>query len=133
VDAQLSGTDDNDLVITLRGEIDLTNTDDLLRRLVDLAHPATGRIALDLSEVGFMDCAGLHMLVAIERHIRAGGGSVRIVAASPAVTRLFELISQVGGSPSAFAPGHPPAALVRTHLPLTKRRPPTAPARARPR
>jgi anti-anti-sigma factor len=133
VDAQLSGTDDNDLVITVRGEIDLANTDDLLQRLIVLAHPGSGSFALDLSQVGFMDCAGLRMLAAIDRHIQVRSGSLRITAASPEVARLFALIGPIVASPHAYVPRRSSVGIVRTHLPLSKRRPPSAPARARPR
>jgi ABC-type transporter Mla MlaB component len=47
----------------------------------------------NLTQVDFMDCAGLRMLAAINQHIKTRGGSMRVVAASPAVTRLFELIA----------------------------------------
>jgi anti-anti-sigma factor len=133
VDAHLSGNEDSDLMITVRGEIDLANAAGLLRRLIVLAHPATGEISLDLSQVSFMDCAGLHMLAAMDRHIRARGGSMRVVAASPAVARLFELVSPLVLLPNDYAPRRPPAGLTRTGPPTSKRRPPSAPSRARPR
>jgi anti-anti-sigma factor len=93
VDADLSGSNHRSFTIAVRGEVDLSNTGILLRRLIDLAHSTTGEIALDLTQVDFMDCAGLRMLAAINQHIKTRGGSMRVVAASPAVTRLFELIA----------------------------------------
>jgi anti-anti-sigma factor len=79
--------------ITVRGDIDLATAEDLLQRLVLLAGPATGPVALDLSEVTFIDCAGLRSLIALDRHARASGGSVRVAAASLPVARLFELVA----------------------------------------
>ena len=107
MDANLNGTSDNRLVIAVRGEIDVSNTNALLGRLIDLADPATGQTALDLSQVGFMDCAGLHMLIAIDRHIRGHGGSMNVVASSPAVDRLFELIEAFAALPAYFLPDNP--------------------------
>ena len=92
MDAFLSSTDVDHLVITVRGETDLANAGDLLSRLVLLAGAATGQIALDLSQVTFMDCAGLRTLAEIDRLVTAGGGSVRVASVSPAVARLFELV-----------------------------------------
>jgi anti-anti-sigma factor len=77
--------------ITVRGDIDLAAAGDLLLRLLTLAGPATGPIALDLSQVTFIDSAGLQTLVALDRHARAAGGSVHVAAASLPVARLFEL------------------------------------------
>jgi len=104
MDAFLSGTDENHLTITVRGETDLATADDLLIRLVVLAGAATGQIALDLSQVTFMDCAGLRTLAAIERHVTASGGSIRVAAVSPEVARLFELADPRGALPHILAP-----------------------------
>lgn len=117
MDASLSGTDDKQFVIAVRGEIDLGNTDSLLRRLVDLAHPCTGKVAFDLSQVGFIDCAGLHMLTALDRYIQARGGGMRIVAASPAVARLFELLDMLAALPAYFLPDDPGRSTVRHAVP----------------
>lgn len=91
MDAQLDGRDENRLMISVRGEIDLANADELFQRLIVLAQPTSCQIALDLSEVTFMDCAGLHMLSALDRHVRARGGAMFVAATSATVARLFEL------------------------------------------
>jgi anti-anti-sigma factor len=109
MEAFLSGTDESRLVITVRGETDLGNAGDLLLRLVVLAGTATGQIALDLSQVTFMDLAGLRTLAAIDRHVRAGGGSIRMAAVSPEVARLFELAGPHGALPHILAPPLLPA------------------------
>jgi len=90
VDAYLTN-DNHRIEIVVRGEVDLANADTLLKRLILLAHPATGEIILDLISVTFMDCAGLHAVAAVARHAQARGGSLCIGAASPAVARLFQL------------------------------------------
>lgn len=104
IDAFLSGTDENNPMITVRGETDLATADDLLIRLVVLAGAATGKITLDLSQVTFMDCAGLRTLAAIDRHVTANGGSIRVAAVSPEVARLFELVGPHGALPHILAP-----------------------------
>jgi anti-anti-sigma factor len=96
MDAISSTADDDRLTITVRGETDLANAGALLLRLVVLVGAATGEIILDLSQVTFMDCAGLRTLAAIERHVHANGGSVRVAAVSPEVARLFELAGPCG-------------------------------------
>ena len=87
MDAHLRGNDHHRAEITVRGEIDLSNTGVLPQRLIALADPATGPITLDLSQVGFIDCAGLRMPAVLDRHIQGRGGSMRIGSPSPAVAR----------------------------------------------
>jgi stage II sporulation protein AA (anti-sigma F factor antagonist) len=91
VDAYLSSHNENHVEIAVRGEVDLASAETLFQRLVVLAHPATGQIALDLTHVTFMDCAGLHAVIAIAGHVHSRGGALRIAATSPEVARLFEL------------------------------------------
>ncbi len=90
--------------ITVRGDVDLATAGDLFLRLVMLAGPATGRVALDLSQVVFIDCAGLRTLVAFDRHARTLGGSVHVAAASLPVARLFELAALHAGPAYVLAP-----------------------------
>ena len=97
--------------ITVRGEIDLATAGDLLLRLLMLAGPATGPIALDLSQVTFIDCTGLRTLIALGRHARTSGGSVQVAAASAVVARLFELIRPHVDPADIFAPPDLAAAL----------------------
>jgi anti-anti-sigma factor len=89
-----SGRHENRQLITICGEIDLVTARGLLLRLRLLVGPAPGGIALDLSRVTFMDCAGLRTLIAFEHHVRTVGGSVHVASVSPQVARLFELVGQ---------------------------------------
>lgn len=91
MDAYLSCSDGREVVVTIRGEVDLANSESLRQSLILLTHPSTGRIALDLSQVTFMDCGGLRALIALALHARSCGGGVHTAAASPEVARLFEL------------------------------------------
>lgn len=127
-------SDNNDhALIKVRGQIDWTSADILQRRLIALAHPMTGQIALDLSQVSFIDCAGLHMLTLIDQQIHAHGGQLRIVAASPAVARLIELTASLMALPECQAPRRRRIGRSRTHAPPIRRPPSQDSARARPR
>jgi anti-anti-sigma factor len=79
-------------VIAIRGEIDLATAEALSRRLKTLAEPAPQKIALDLSQVTFIDCAGFRAVATLIRQVRETGGSVHVGALSPAVMRVCELI-----------------------------------------
>lgn len=109
MDALLSAGHENHPVIAVCGEIDMANAGDFLVRLVALVGAATDKIALDLSQVAFMDCAGLRILAEIDRYVSARGGSIRVNALSPAVARLVELIGLLEPLPGIL-PLPPPGA-----------------------
>ena len=49
-------------------------------------------LLLDLSGVSFMDCAGLRALLLTQRRAGMRGGSVCLIAESPAVRRIIDLL-----------------------------------------
>src|SRR6185503_12437443 len=49
-------------------------------------------LLLDLSGVSFMDCAGLRALLMTQRLAAMRGGSVCLIAESPAVRRIIDLL-----------------------------------------
>jgi anti-anti-sigma factor len=106
MDVFLDGTNDDELLISARGEVDLADAGQLLLRLVVLFGSVTGQVALDLEQVTFMDCAGLRTLDAIEEHVRTRGGRVRVASVSPQIARIFELAGRCGVLPR-IAPTRP--------------------------
>jgi anti-anti-sigma factor len=90
-------------VIAVRGEIDVAAAEDLFLEVTALADPVGGPVLLDLSRVTFMDCAGFEAVCAVNRQLRAAGGSVRITAVSPSVARLFQLVGAAGRTPYGLA------------------------------
>ncbi|HEV3169294.1 MAG TPA: STAS domain-containing protein [Actinocrinis sp.] len=107
MDMYLNSSDDDQLLITVRGETDPASAGTLFLRLVVLAGAATGQVAIGLPQVTVVDCTELRAPDAIDRHVRASGGSVRVAAVSPAVARLLELGGPHGSLPRIFAPPAP--------------------------
>jgi anti-anti-sigma factor len=99
-----SRRDDHLYLITVRGDVDLATAGEFLLRLQLMAAPATGAIALDLSQVTFMNSAGLRALIAFEDLVRGTGAAVHVLAASLPVARLFELAGRHGDPACAPAP-----------------------------
>jgi anti-sigma B factor antagonist len=121
MDVFLSGHDQGRSIITVTGDIDLATAGDLLDRLTTLIGSARRNFGLDLSDVTFIDCAGLRTLTAVSTHVRANGASLRLTAMSPAVVRLLELVDAVRDTTlPAVAPT--PAAVRPAHI--AARRPP---------
>jgi anti-sigma B factor antagonist len=78
------------LVLAVRGDIDLGSAP-ALRSVVNRTIATTGRLALDLSGVTFMDSSGLHVLCSALRVV----GDENLVLHNPSriVSRLLELAS----------------------------------------
>ena len=76
----------------LAGELDLTNADDLERRLQIALVDAPGLI-VDLNRVSFLDSAALHVLFRLGRALQDSGKSYGVVLASSApVAKTVELV-----------------------------------------
>jgi anti-sigma B factor antagonist len=79
------------LVLALReAALDVAN----VRQFREAAHALIqGRtqVVLDLTDVGFVDSAGLGALISCLRHIRASQGDMKLCSMSKPVRALFEL------------------------------------------
>ena len=77
-------------LVTVAGEIDITTVAQLRGRLAPLA--AAGRpVIVDLTEVTFIDVAGLRVLAGAARQAAATGGSLHVVSGRYQVRRMFAL------------------------------------------
>jgi anti-sigma B factor antagonist len=76
-------------VVAVAGEVDLATGPELERAL--LALPASASVIVDLTDCGFMDSTGLHILASAHRRLGASGGQLAVVSANQAVLTVFEL------------------------------------------
>lgn len=79
----------NDVVVVVRGEIDLETSGDLGAALADV-HIA-GQVNVDLGDVEYMDSTGLRALLLAKDEVEAAGGGFRVTATSNIVARLFDI------------------------------------------
>lgn len=79
-------------LLRLRGELDAGNQLDL-RRAIDavLDHRDPRCVVLDISALGFTDCAGLSAMVWAHKCLAERGRDLIITGAPPAVRRLMRL------------------------------------------
>ena len=75
----------------LSGDLDIVTSDGVKRDLAALVDTGHVALALDLSDVGFVDSSGLGVLVAIHRHAESNGGSFVVRSIPPQVKRLFDI------------------------------------------
>lgn len=82
-------TIDDTPVLTLKGEVDISNVADFRRALE--AVPREELIVVDMSEVEFLDSTALAALVRYRNVTAARGASVTLVIAKPLVQRIFDI------------------------------------------
>ncbi len=73
------------------GELDLASRGRLLEQLEYLQDAGFQRVTLDLRQLEFIDCSGLHVILDADARARAEGADFGVIPGSPAVRRLFEL------------------------------------------
>ena len=79
-----------DVMVSLSGELDLSNARELEERLRAVA-PAESLFVLDLNRVVFIDSAALHVLFKIARHLGQGSLVLVLDPAAP-VSRTLEIV-----------------------------------------
>jgi anti-sigma B factor antagonist len=80
-----ASTLDDEVVISLRGEIDISSQE-LLRDLLAAAQPLAGLLVLDMAGVTFLDSSGIKEIVNAHR-----AGPLRIRGATPPIRRVLDL------------------------------------------
>ncbi len=78
------------LLLHVRGELDIASVPQLSNRLLALLREGRD-VALDLSEVGFIDSSGVSVLIAGARAAELSGSTLTIRAVSAAALRVLEL------------------------------------------
>ena len=81
--------------ICLAGEIDFSVAPKVREALRPLLAAKTQEILLDLSGLSYVDSSGLAVFIEARNALLAAGRSIRIVAISPQVRKLFNL-TQLG-------------------------------------
>lgn len=84
--------EDHGATVNVGGEIDLHSSGQLLEYALGVMREHGPRLAVDLADVGFMDCGGVDALLAIRRRARLRGGNLTVVSTSPSVRRVLEII-----------------------------------------
>jgi len=84
-------TGEGSAVLSLAGEIDVSNTPEVREAGVKLLSDGATRLVVDLSQTEYMDSAGLGTLVGMLKRVKEAGGAMTIAGPQPQVRRLFEI------------------------------------------
>ena len=78
-------------VIDVQGEIDMYTAPRLRELLIDLVSKGSYQLVVNLDKVGFLDSAGLGVLVGGLRRVRAHDGSLDLVCTQQRILRIFRI------------------------------------------
>lgn len=78
-------------IVSIGGEVDINTASQLSVSLLSLIAAGHTRLVLDLSDVSFIDSAGLGVLISAQRRLRALDGSLDVVTARPLVQKMFHI------------------------------------------
>lgn len=99
--------------VEVAGELDIATTPQLERTLREAAQQ-TRLVVLDLRDVSFMDCSGVHVIVEASCHARQVGGRLVLLRGPPNVDRVFALTAHTDAVEIADVdPGAPPVRALR--------------------
>ena len=77
--------------IGVHGEIDAFTAPKLKQEIIRQMEGGIVRLAIDLSEVNYIDSAGLGALIGGLTRIRDRGGRLALICPVPRITRIFEI------------------------------------------
>ena len=83
---------DSGAVVWASGDVDTNVAETFQDIMLAVMRRHSPLLLLDLSGVLFMDCAGLRALLLTQRRPGLRGGSVSLIAESPAVRRIIDLL-----------------------------------------
>lgn len=79
-------------VVTAAGEVDMTNAEALRDALLSALNAGAAGLIADMTQVTFLDSAGVTALVRAARRATATGATLRLAVAAPAVLRVLSLV-----------------------------------------
>ncbi|MEJ5300023.1 MAG: STAS domain-containing protein [Thermodesulforhabdaceae bacterium] len=93
VDVKKYQDDDSTLIVSLAGRFNRDVVRDIRDKVFKVlrSNRTVKSLAVDLSEVEWIDTAGVALLVLLCQHVRAKGGVFRVLYPSDRVKRVFKL------------------------------------------
>jgi anti-sigma B factor antagonist len=78
-------------IVQVVGEVDVFTAPRLKDRLLQVERDGVHHIAVDLSQVGFIDSIGLGVLIGALRRARAGGGTLVLAGPNARIRRILDI------------------------------------------
>ncbi len=77
-------------IVSIQGELDLSNSDAVRSRLDDVAL-SSRQVILDLEGLEFIDSTGLSTIVRLGKQLKERGGQLALVVTKPSIRKLFSI------------------------------------------
>jgi anti-anti-sigma factor len=83
------------VVAEVKGEVDISNADSLLERLLDAVPNTASALLLDLSEVDYLDSSGVRLIFDLATRLRNRGQNLELVVPDDSMIRRVLLLTEV--------------------------------------
>jgi anti-anti-sigma factor len=114
--AELALVRDGDVLLaSLSGEVDLSNASDIERTIMDAVPNTAFGMLLDLSDVTYIDSAGVRLLLALADRFRWRAQELGLVV--PEDSRIRRVLTMAGAEGALVLETTADAARARMHLP----------------
>lgn len=82
---------DSVVIVEIEGQLIVSNRQELKQRVLDEAEGGARKILVDFARTGYIDSAGLGVLVSLAKRLRELGGDIRLANLNDDLRTLFEL------------------------------------------
>lgn len=81
----------NVVIVEVEGQLIVSNRQELKQRVLDEADAGGRKFLVDFARTGYIDSAGLGVLVSLSKRLRELGGDLRLANLNDDLQTLFEL------------------------------------------
>jgi len=81
----------NVVIVEIEGQLIVSNRQELKQRVLDEAEAGARKFLVDFAKTGYIDSAGLGVLVSLAKRLRELGGDLRLANLNDDLQTLFEL------------------------------------------
>lgn len=79
------------VIVEIEGQLIVSNRQELKQRVLDEAEAGARKVLVDFAKTGYIDSAGLGVLVSLAKRLRELGGDIRLANLNDDLQTLFEL------------------------------------------
>lgn len=79
------------VIVEIEGQLIVSNRQELKQRVIDEAEAGARKVVIDFERTGYIDSAGLGVLVSLAKRLRELGGDIRLANLNDDLQTLFEL------------------------------------------
>ena len=82
---------DGKVILAVEGELDTDTSPQFREDIAPLMAQAPKAVVIDMQALEYISSKALRILVSLQQHVLAGGGTIEAVNVSPAVREVFDM------------------------------------------